>query len=296
MNTPLSDFVRRFLFLMAAACILAAPATAFADGGLLVVVAERVAGAADESVDFWWNNEASPSWTATDVALREAMRAEGAGFAEPRSLSELSRIYRVPELSDASAAAMASVFGHRRVLVGTVVYEPASLSPVGLTGWRATVALRLLERSAEGTAIRQEVSFERAIWGREPEDALADLRGDVARQVARSVAGGLQRKVGPVGVDSEELLIALRSAKTRAYVDAVIDRLETFAGVSDVTFRWAAEGQIVLEVNPGELDPESSVRQYASLLMAEEFDGFRLASGEPTAPSVVVFSVEEQVP
>jgi hypothetical protein len=296
MKTSPSTLLRLLAGLLSALCVLAVSQVAFAAEDLLVVVAQEVTTGegASPSVSFWWGSP-TPQWTAFDVALREAMRTEGTPMAEPRSASELSKIYRVPGLNDSSALAMASVFGRRRVLVGTVKYMPTAMSPVGLAGWRAVVDIRLVERGDDGPSIRHKLSFTRAWWGASSGDAQAALRSDVAEQVARSVAGGLQRKVGPVGVNSEEVLIGLRSAGKRAVVDTIMGRLKTFAGVTNVGIRWAAEGQIVLEVNPGEVDPEASVRQYASLLSAQEFEDFRLTAGGANEPSVIVFRVEERM-
>ena len=146
-----------------------APTTSAAAEELLVVVTEEVVSstAPEEetpAATYWWSGS-TPQWTATDVALQEAMRNEGSGFARPRNLSELSKIYRVAELSDSSALAMASVFGRRRVLVGRVRYAPTPLSPVGLSGWRGTVDLRLVERGEGGPTVRLKVDFRRARWG-----------------------------------------------------------------------------------------------------------------------------------
>lgn len=293
MKNSVLSALRVVACLLCVGAALAVPSTATAAEDLLVIISEEVASAeGDTAVEYWWASSA-PQWTATDVALREAMRGEGTGFAEPRSLADLSRIYRVPKLSETSAVAMASVFDRRRVLAGSVTYAPTRVSPLGVKGWRASVDVRLLEGGDAGPVVRHEVSFTRARWGRGSDEALAMLRNDVAEQIARSVAGGLGRKIGPVGVDTEEVLFSLRSADTRANVEAIIARLETFAGVADVGYRWAAEGQIVLEVNPAEVDPEASIRQYAGLLVAEEFEDFRLTTVDGGDPKTIVFGVEE---
>lgn len=281
------------LFILAVLVLL--PMTAWASDGLLVLVTEETADETGVEQAYWWSG-AEPQWSATDLALRDAFAATGAGFAEPSDLSALSKIYRRPAPSDANAAAMATVFGRSRVLVGTVRYVPTELRPVGLVGWRAEVSVRVLERGERGAELRRTVELRRARWAPSDDEARAALRAEVAESLARAVAAGLERNAGPVGVNSDELLIGVAGPSTRAALNALRAKLATFAGVNAVVERWAAEGLIVFEVNPGVADPRASVQQYVSLLTTEGAGTFGVRPGQSTWPNVAVIHLEEGAP
>lgn len=273
--------------------VFALSANATADEGLLVLVTEETAD--DTGIDqaFWWESGAAPAWSPTDLALREALKAVGAGFSEPANLSSLSKIYRKPAPSDTNATAMATVFGRTTVLVGTVRYRPTTLRPVGLVGWTAEVSVRLVDRAASGTQVLRAVTFDRARWASNDDEARASLRQDVASGISAAIAGGLTRNVGPVGLDSDELMVGIVAPSTRAALDAARTKLASFAGVTSVQERWAAEGVVVLEVNPGVVDPPESMRQYVSLLTSEGAGRFRVVPVESRWPSVIALRLEE---
>lgn len=284
------------LLILFAVILTSVPArVADAAENILVLATQVVADDAGEVQSFWWATGSTPQWTQTDEALKSAMVQEGAGFAEPSDLGSLSKIYRRPAPSDANALAMASVFGRSRVLVGTIRYEPTTLRPVGLVGWSATVDLRLLSSASTGQAVERRLKFSRAMWARSDEEVLTALREQIATAVGQVVAGGLKRKTGPVGVDSDELLIGVQTPGSRRAIDAVRAKLETLGGVTSARERWAAEGVVVLEVNPLEVDPEDSVRQYASLLGTEGVEGFTIQTTQSPWSNVVMFRLQEAV-
>lgn len=266
--------------------LTALPTRAFAQDGLLTLVTE----VRDDTASFWWS-AAAPAWTATDAALRSALEREGAGFANPVG-ANLSKIYRRPAPTDAGALAMASVFGHSRVLVGTITYSRTALSPVGLAGAEAAVDLRLVAASGGEPTTLAEIRTKRADWAHDETEAMAAVRSEVAELVARSVGVGLSRRVGPVGYQTGELLLGFRDLGGSARLDAIRTALLGFAGVTDVAVRWAAEGFVALEVNPGAADPVESIRQYAALLGNESFKDFRLVGVDAAFGEVVEFRVE----
>ena len=272
----------------------AMPGMALADDGLLVVVTEEIADETGVEQAFWWSGGERPAWSATDLLLKTELVARGPGFAEPLDLTSLSRVYRRPAPSDANAVAMASVFGHTRVIVGTVRLEPTRLRPVGLSGWRAVVDVRLVERGGSGTEVVYALKLDRVRWSASDEEAREAVRHEAARAIASGVGSRISRNVGPVGVASDELLIGVRAPSTRPAIDAVRAKLETFAGVTSVRERWAAEGIVVLEVNPGVADPRNSVLQYLSLLVTEGAGRWSVRAAESQWPNVAAIQVEEQ--
>ena len=91
--------------------VLLAAAPAFAgDDGLFVLVTETVAQG-EPATKYWWREGATPQWTPTDLALRDALERSGAGFRAVPNTSTLSKIYRTAAPSDSNATAMATVFG-----------------------------------------------------------------------------------------------------------------------------------------------------------------------------------------
>lgn len=265
---------------------LTIPQVATADG-LFVLVTE-----VDETgeASFWWQT-ANPQWTATDAALRTALEREGVGFAEPATDVKLSRIYRRPGATDANALAMASVFGHDRVLAGTIEFRPTALRPVGLTGWEAVAELRLLHAGATDGGLPIVVT--RATWASSDDEALQTLRDQMSDAVARSVVGELVKKRGPVGVESGEPVLGFRALGTTDRLEVIEQTLLGFAGVSSVGVAWATEGFIAIEINPLETDSAQSVRQYAALLAQSDL-GFTLEAVDASFPGTIEFTPRDE--
>ena len=219
---------------------------------------------------------------------------EGVGFAEPSAEVNLSRIYRRAGATDANALAMASVFGHDRVLVGTVRFTPTDLRPVGMAGREAVAELRLLRASAPADAVPVEVH--RVAWAASDAEALASLRSQLGDAVARSVVGEFARRRGPVGVESGELVLGFRALGTTGRLETIERTLLQFAGIRSVAVAWATEGYIALEINPGEADAAQSVRQYAGLLVQSDLGEFALEAVDAVFPQTIEFTIREVRP
>lgn len=290
----------RFLsILLALAAMSLVPLTVSAEEILILVTERSVSSSGDEQVSFWWSTTDAPAWTKTDAALQQSLVGQGAQVASSVDLSGLSTIYRRPEPTDANALAMASVFGVNKVLVGTVTYRPTALMPVGLRGIHAVADLRLFDRSAGVQRTLSRIELDRRSWAMDDAEATRHVRRELSTAVARTVAGSLEQRSGPVGVASDELLIGIEGDKTRIAIDAVRAKLATLAGVDETRIRWASEGLIVLEVNPGGVDAAESVRQYVSLLVSEGAKGFAVAAVESKWPNVAtlrVKRVEQETP
>lgn len=260
---------------------------------LFVLVTERDIDGAQSS---WWAEGATPQWTATDEALRAALQHTGVGFHAVGDLSSLSKIYRTASPTDANAMAMASIFGATRVLVGTVAYAPTTLQPLGLSGWTAEVSLRLIERGDRGPVLLKELAFHRARWSASPDEALAAVREEVATSVAGGAVVGLVRKVGPVGVPSEEPFVAVIGPSTRGAVEALRSKLGELAGVEGVIERWGSEGVVALEINPDKRDSRDAIAGYVNLVISEGTQGYRVVPASTTIQDVIAVQLEEVAP
>lgn len=279
-------------FAVVLSAMLLFAAQAAASEPLLALVTERHAS----GDQFWWSAGDTPQWTTTDQALRTALDRTGVGFHAVESAGSLSKIYRTAQLSDANAIAVASVFGATRVLVGTISYTAASFEPLGNAGWSAEVSLRLLERGDGGAVVLKELAFRRARWAATPDEALTALRDEVATSVAGGAVLGMVRKVGPVGVPSDEPFVAVIAPSSRAAVDALRNKLQQLAGVETVVERWATEGVLALEVNPGKADSREAIMGYINIAISEGASQFRVLPTSTTISDVIAVRLEEASP
>ena len=269
---------------------------ASADDVLLVVTEQtaEVGSPNDSAVDsYWWGSDTEPMWTPTDIALRDALASHSIPTASVSSAAQLSRVYRRPLLTDSNAVAMASVFGASRVLIGVVRYEPTTLNPPGLPGWRAVVDCRLL--NSRTSEVLAEVRVRRARWAPNDDEALTSVRTDVTRAVAQSIGASLVAPATPtdVGFAHDELMLGIQAATTRPALDEVRQKLETIAGVTGVVVRWATQGMIVMEVNPGAADARASLEQVFSLLTTEGTPGYLVVpAGEPRFENVLLVRLD----
>lgn len=284
---------RRWIACLIGLAAMAISPLAAADDGLLVLVTEETADDTGVEQSYWWASGATPAWSPTDVALRDALRGSGAGFSEPGDISTLSKIYRRPTPTDVNATAMATVFGRTKVLVGTVRYRATALRPLGLVGWTAEVAVRLVDKGSSGAQVLRSVTLDRSRWAGSDDEARTALRADVATAIAAAVSGGLRRNTAPVGLDAQELMIGIVAPSSRAAIDGVRQKLQSLAGVTGVQESWAAEGIVVMEINPGTVDARESIQQYVALLTTEGAGRWRVSPVESSWSNVVTLRLEE---
>lgn len=181
----------------------------------------------------------------------------------------------------------------RRALVGTVTYERlAPVAPLELTGWRARATVELVSTSGDAPEVIRTFTLERAAFDADSDAALQRGRQTIARALADLLARSLSRLGGPVGVDAGERLIGLRGAGSASIYREIVSNLKKLDSIRDVQVRWAAEGLIALEINPGSQDPDDRVAAAVRALRETEFEGFMLAPvADATRPDLSSFTV-----
>lgn len=260
--------------------------SAAAQSKVLVLLTETTTVADESSEAFWWQSSSQVAWTPTDEALLRS--ADGLEFVRPSDVSRMSRIYRRPRLSDANAAALAELFGADMALVGTVERKKLGVQPLGAGVFEVSIKARLVQPTAEGARIKQSFALDRAARG-DRVDALPAATNEAARTLARLVESAVQRRVGPVGVSTDELVITLKEIPSLSHFRAIREKLVERPDVDAVDVAWMAEGIIAVTVNPDAPDTEESVRRIAQGLRNSEFEGFALVSaGDAGAASLRV--------
>lgn len=261
--------------------VLPAPAQAQGRGQVVALMTEVVeAGVLGDQarVAFWWSEAGEPRWTASDEALNAALQARGVSLAT-RPEQSISRIYRRPALTTANAAQLGALLGGERVLVGQVTYRSIGpVWPLGLEGLVASAELELVAAgSVEGVSL-QRFAVTRHYYGDDVQAMLESARREVGSALGDVAGRGLRRVAGPVGIASSEPLLALRNTGKAAHLERVRERLLALDEVHAVVERWASEGIIALEINPGEATPPDVIEYAVRVLEGHSFDDFAVTS------------------
>lgn len=291
-----------FTALMALALIAAASPASAQTGDtpstardVLPLITEEVALEQDAppTVRYWWVSPSAPAWTASDQKIRQILRANHVDLVGLSSDLRISKIYRTPSLSRSNAATLGSLVGAKRVLVGTISYRrKAPVGPVGMQRVAASADVSLVSAESGGTTALHRFTVEREGFAATADEALEQARTAASEALATLVARTLMRGPGPVGMRTDEKLIGLHNAENGRVLQAVTEFLESLDQVDRVGVRWASEGVIALEVNPGKKDAPDAVEYAIRALANQSFEGFSLASrAHPSAGSLTEFDV-----
>lgn len=286
---------------MLAAFALLAPSSAAANtGGDVVVLITEIVGEGingeEPEVGFWWSSSEMPRWTASDDVVLEALRRVGIEPMMPGEVN-ISRIYRRPALSTANAAQLGALIDGQRVLVGKVEYRRLSaVAPLGYRGVEATAEVELVPAGASDGISLQRFTVTRVVYGHD-EDVLLEQARQLAGAALGEVMGrSLIRASGELGTADVGPLLTLRNVERAENLERIRQRLLEIDEVHRVVERWASEGVIALQVNPGTED-SAAVADYAfRVLENHDFDEFRIQrSQNPSAENVVEFWVESRI-
>lgn len=277
---------RRWLLVAATTLVLIATGggaagqeTGYEEGSgteVLPLITERVegAGASEPKVGYWWSNATEPKWTGTDRALEDGLRKTRGRMMRPGGDVRISRIYRTPELSVDNAVALASVVGARRIVVGEVRYhlEESGLLPA-LDGVRAEADLQILDAASSEPTVVQSFEFERSVYDSDGDgEVLETARSTVGEGVGRLIGRALSSTSGPVGVGGEEPLLVLHDVERGEALNRIRSFIEQLDAIDESRVRWASEGLVALEMNPGEIDDPEAIRYAARALVNHDFD------------------------
>ncbi len=259
---------------------------------LLVLMTEEVRQSEGApQVRAWWQRAGKPQWTDTDRALADNLKAHNALLAQPlQGSAPVSSVYREPFLAPVNAAALARVWGHRRVFTGAAIYEPVGQGlPFGVRGMRVELHLTLA-----GDALTQEqpLIVRRVAYATDGREAMLRARAEASEVMAYLMARRLAQLTGPVGVQREERLLVLRRASTEAMLEGIQRALLSVRGVESVQVRWVTTGHIALELNPGRVDPDSLIDEAAQALVATQFERFNVTRAQdPDLPQAELLLV-----
>ncbi|TXD37866.1 hypothetical protein FRC98_09315 [Lujinxingia vulgaris] len=260
--------------------VLPAQAQAQGRGQVVALMTEVVeAGILGDQprVTFWWSEAGQPRWTPSDEAFNAALQARGVSLATSPQQS-ISRIYRRPALSTANAAQLGALLGGERVLVGQVTYRAMGpVWPLGVEGIEASAELELVAAgSVEGVSL-QRFTVTRHYYGEDLGALLESARQEVGGALGDVAGRGLRRVAGPVGIATAEPLLAVRNAGKAGHLERVRERLLELDEVHAVVERWASEGIIALEINPGELTSPDVIEYAVRVLEGHSFDNFSIS-------------------
>ncbi len=250
---------------------------------VLFLITERLVSTEGETeqTSFWWSNPAEPAWTGTDRQLMDALETHRIAFLRPGDETRISRIYQRPQLSTNNAAALGSVLGARRIVLGDVTYQRTSpLAPTGLRGVVAEASLKLIDVTASSPEVLRTYRFERSIYVEASRgdggESLERARRRLMPPVAELLAQTLSIVSGEVGIEDNELLLKFHGLERMAALKAIRRTVEALDPIEQTAVRWAAEGVIALELNPDRSADTQLVRRAADALRTHNFSPLRL--------------------
>lgn len=276
------------LALQMVASVASAQATAQtpkSSNDLLLLITEKVDGrlnnAPTPTLHYWWEQSAAPNWSASDKIIREVLGQKQVGVLTPSGKVQISKIYRRPELSAGNAATLGQLVGAKKVLVGTITYSLAEpVEALGLRRVSAYAEIQLMPAES-GASPLQRFTVEREVFSPagdgSGDEALKQAREELSQALGTLVAATARRGSGPVGVQGEERYIGLRNAESAETLQEVIQFLEGLDVVKKVRVRWASEGVIALEINPGTQDSSDTIEYAIRALSSQSFEKFSLA-------------------
>jgi hypothetical protein len=242
----------------------------------VVLITEVVEDGERRQTAFWWENAREPAWTVTDRLVLEELSARSIAHVRPGQ-TNISRIHRRPHLSLENGSTLGGLLGASQVLVGEVRYEvEPRIVQLGLYGVRATAQVELVAAQVAQPRSLKRFTVERRVFASNRDEALEQAREQTARALGAVIAANLSRSAAPVGIASKEPLIGLRNAESHVVLEQIIEFLVKLEGVDAVRERWAAEGIIALEINPGRIDADDVIEYVLRVLEHHTFEDFRL--------------------
>lgn len=265
-------------------------------GGVAVLITEVVGegiGAEEPGPRFWWSGGSEPSWTASDRLLFETLISEGVEPFSPQSVN-ISRIYRRPHLPLVNGAQLGGLLGADRVLVGTITYRPmAPTAPLRLPGIIVEAEVELTAAGATDGVSLQRYTVSREVYGEFSTELLTEAKELGTRALGEVLGRSLRRTGGEVGSLNLTQVLALRNVQSAANLDAMRRRLLDLDEVESVVERWASEGIIALEINPGSNLSPDLFEYVIRVLENHSFDDFQLQrSPRPVVNGTAEFWVE----
>lgn len=293
--------VRASLFLVTFVALTMFAVASFAQAtpdAVSVLLTESVLESEESAPDvmYWWSRPDAPTFSKTDELLESQMLARGVKWTRAAK-TKISRVYLRPNLPDENAAVLGDLLGADKVYTGTVEYErfDGALSSVG---WRARVHAQLVDAKTQ-RAVGEPILLERIVVSRRVgDDVLGKIRVSVATDLARLLVRHLASSRGPIGFERyPERLIVLRRAGQGAAVERALDELVKLPEVEEAHIRWATQGFIAIEINPGKDDPDSIVEVAARSLAQARVDeqmGYARVE-DPEMPGVEMLDVVEML-
>lgn len=224
---------------------------------LMLLIAEEVVDDAQRpaKLSFWWADPANAAPSAADKVLMSRLSEGGVQVQAMEAKAPISRIYRVPVLTRANAAALLTLLGARQGAVGKISVRPLALEdPFGQKAYRAYAKIALVQAGQPEQA--KELVVERVVTADDAKDAMRLAKQQALEALGDLLAGAARSSSGPVGVEIGERLLLVQAAPNMPTFEALEQALLKIKGVERVQVRWVSSGHIALEINPHKRDAD----------------------------------------
>lgn len=237
---------------------------------MLFITEDTLDAQGQRQLSYWWSAPERPVPSAAEAAIGASLKAGGVELERVRADVPISRVYRVPVLSNANASALLTLMGAGQGLVGQVVLRPVDLDdPWAQRAWRATAKVSLVQAGQAKELVT--VTLERVIVDEDAGRAKDRARAQLTVALGEILAKVVRQSAGPIGVEGSggERLIVVQSVPNMPIFESLERALLKVQGVDQVRVRWASSGHIALEINPDKQDKDDLIDAAARALVAD---------------------------
>lgn len=249
----------------------------------------------DDGASYWWQTPSDPQWTSFDETLRATLNREGVRTVDFSDPPRISRIYQRPDLSLQNAAALCSLLDVHRLLHGTVTVRAFSPGPAhGTTLAVARAELQFVDTGGRAPTVLQEVSIDRTATAPTVDVAVEKVQqrvGVAAGDIVGRITRGSNRRAG---FSREEPLVGIWGARKAATLERLRRKMEQADEVDAVARRWAAEGVVGFEVNPGQQDPARRIEYVARTILEDRMPWVTLRRRDREISGMVSLEVTDE--
>lgn len=244
---------------------------------------------------YWWQTPSDPQWTPFDDRLRKTLEREGVRTVDFTDTPRISQIYQRPDLSLQNAAALCSLLDVRRLLHGTVTVREFSPGPAHGTALAVARAdLQFVDTGGRAPTVLQEVAIDRTATAPSMDVAIENVQRRVG-EAAGEIVGRITRgSDGRTGFSREEPMIGVWGARKAATLERLQRKMQKADEVDTVVRRWAAEGVVGFEVNPGQQDPARRIEYVARTILEDRISWVTLRRREREISGMVSLEVTDE--
>jgi predicted RNase H-like HicB family nuclease len=217
-------------------------------------------------LQYWWISPEIPDLSPLDRLLSSGEENPFINVLESNSRSQISQIYREPDLSDTNARNLATLYDAEMILMGRGEIASPSPAAKGLF-WVVDCSLESRLLSVAMDIVHQEINLSVIVRGDTPGEAVEEARHSLHSALLQRIEEVVQLHWTGAG-EMEELIpsVVIQSPTTYVAVDAFVHDLRSYdETIDEVVEGWSTAGRIAFNLQL----VEGAVWEDVSAILAE---------------------------